>query len=53
LRLVSAPQETGRTDKGKDILLEAKNRRITDLEAENARLDTEPKAALGNLYEKV
>jgi len=53
LRLVSAPRDTGRTDKSKDILLEAKNRRITDLEAENARLKAELKAALGKLYEKV
>jgi uncharacterized small protein (DUF1192 family) len=53
LRLVSAPCETGRTDKSKDILLESKNRRIADLEAENTRLKAELKAALGKLYEKL
>jgi S-adenosylmethionine:tRNA-ribosyltransferase-isomerase (queuine synthetase) len=53
LRVVSGPRETGRTDKSKDILLEAKNRRIAELEAENARLKTELKAALGKLYANV
>ena len=42
-----------RTDKTKDVLLAAKDRRIKALEAENRKLKEELKVALGKLYEQV
>jgi Family of unknown function (DUF6262) len=42
-----------RTDKTKDVLLAAKDRRIKTLEAENRKLKEELKVALGKLYEQV
>jgi hypothetical protein len=42
-----------RTDKTKDVLLAAKDRRIKALEAENRKLKEEMKVAYGKLYEKV
>jgi hypothetical protein len=41
-----------RTDKTKDMLLIAKDRRIKALEAENSKLKDELKAAYGKMYEK-
>ena len=38
------------TEKGKDVLLAAKQRRIEVLEAENRRLKEELRSALGKLY---
>jgi hypothetical protein len=42
-----------RTDKTKDVLLAAKDRRIKALEAENRKLKEELKTAFGKLYERV
>lgn len=42
-----------RTDKTKDVLLTAKDRRIKALEAENHKLKEELKIARGKLYEQV
>lgn len=42
-----------RTDKTKDVLLTAKNRRIKALEEENRRLKEELKITYGKLYERV
>lgn len=42
-----------RTDKTKDVLLAAKDRRIKALEAENRKLKEELKVAYGKLYEQV
>jgi hypothetical protein len=46
-------QHQSRTDKTKDVLLAAKERRIKALEEENRKLKMELKAALGKLYEQV
>jgi septal ring factor EnvC (AmiA/AmiB activator) len=48
-----ARRERGRTDKSKDVLLAAKDKRIRELEAEVERLKRELKAALGKLYEEL
>lgn len=42
-----------RTDKTKEVLLAAKDRRIKALEAENRKLKEELKVAYGKLYEQV
>jgi hypothetical protein len=42
-----------RTDKTKDVLLAAKDRRIKALEVENRKLKEELKVARGKLYEQV
>lgn len=54
LRLLSgaSPQRT-RTDKSKDVLLAAKDKRIRELETEVERLRRELKTALGKLYEEL
>lgn len=46
-------QHQARTDKTKDVLLAAKDRRIRALEEENRRLKAELKEAYGKLYEQV
>jgi sulfite reductase beta subunit-like hemoprotein len=46
-------QHQARTDKTKDVLLTAKDRRIKALEAENRKLKEELKVAYGKLYERV
>ena len=46
-------QQQARTDKTKEVLLAAKDRRIKALEAENRQLKEELKAARGKLYEQV
>ena len=46
-------QHQVRTDKTKDVLLEARDRRIKALEAENRKLKDELKVAYGKLYERV
>ncbi len=46
-------QHQARTDKTKDVLLAAKDRRIRALEAENRQLKEELKVAYGKLYEKI
>jgi cell shape-determining protein MreC len=46
-------QHQTRTDKTKDVLLAAKDRRIKVLEAENRKLKEDLKIAYGKLYEKV
>jgi hypothetical protein len=46
-------QHQVRTDKTKEVLLAAKDRRIKALEAENRKLREELKVALGKLYEQV
>ena len=46
-------QHQARTDKTKDVLLAAKDRRIKALEAENRKLKEELKVARGKLYEQV
>lgn len=52
-KFVERQQHQGRTDKAKDVLLAAKDRRIKELEAENRKLKEELKVAYGKLYEKV
>lgn len=46
-------QHQARTDKTKEVLLAAKDRRIKALEEENRRLKAELKEAYGKLYEQV
>jgi hypothetical protein len=46
-------QHRERTDKTKDVLLAAKDRRIKALEEENRKLKAELKGAYGKLYEQV
>ncbi len=46
-------QHQARTDKTKDVLLAAKDRRIKALEEENRKLKEELKVARGKLYEQV
>jgi cell shape-determining protein MreC len=46
-------QHQVRTDKTKDVLLAAKDRRIKALEEENRKLKEELKVARGKLYERV
>ncbi len=46
-------QHPTRTDNTKDVLLEARDRRIKALEAENRKLKEELKVARGKLYEQV
>jgi hypothetical protein len=46
-------QHQTRTDKTKDVLLEARDRRIKALEEENRKLKEELKVAYGKLYEQV
>ena len=46
-------QHQERTDKTKDVLLAAKDRRIRALETENRKLKEELKVAHGKLYEQV
>lgn len=46
-------QHQARTDKTKDVLLAAKDRRIKALEAENRQIKEELKIARGKLYEQV
>ena len=43
----------GRTDKAKDVLLTAKDRRIKALEAENQKLKEDLKVAYGKLYDRL
>jgi len=45
--------DQGRTDKAKDVLLAAKDRRIKALEAENQKLKEELKMAYGKLYDRL
>ena len=42
-----------RTDRSREVLLAAKEKRIRELEEENRRLKAELQAALGRLYERV
>jgi Family of unknown function (DUF6262) len=46
-------QHQSKTDRTKDVLLAAKDRRIKALEAENRQLKEELKVARGKLYEQV
>ena len=46
-------QHQARTDKTKDVLLAAKERRIKALEEENRKLKAQLKEAYGKLYEQV
>jgi uncharacterized alpha-E superfamily protein len=46
-------QHQTRTDRTKDVLLAAKDRRIKALEVENRQLKEELKSAYGKLYEQV
>lgn len=46
-------QQQARTDKTKEVLLAAKDRRIKALEEENRQLKTQLKEAYGKLYEQV
>jgi hypothetical protein len=48
-----ASQDRSRTDKGKDMLIEAKTRRIRELEAENKELKDEVARWRGKWYEKL
>lgn len=45
-------QQGSRTDKTKDVLLAAKDRRIKELEEQNRKLKEDLKRAYGKLYEK-
>jgi hypothetical protein len=46
-------QHQARTDKAKDVLLSAKDRRIKALEAENRKLKEDLKVAYGKLYDRL
>lgn len=46
-------QHQARTDKTKDVLLEARDRRIKALEAENRKLKEDLKVAYGKLYDRL
>jgi hypothetical protein len=46
-------QHQARTDKAKDVLLAAKDRRIKALEEENRKLKEEMKVAYGKLYDRL
>ncbi len=46
-------QHQARTDKTKDVLLEARDRRIKALEAENRKLKEDLKVAYGKLYDQL
>lgn len=46
-------QHQSKTERTKDVLLEARDRRIKALEAENRQLKEELKVARGKLYEQV
>jgi len=46
-------QHQTRTDKTKDVLLAAKDRRIKELEVENRKLKEDLKVAYGKLYENL
>lgn len=46
-------QHQSKTERTKDVLLEARDRRIKALEAENRQLQEELKVARGKLYEQV
>jgi hypothetical protein len=46
-------QHQARTDKAKDVLLAAKDRRIKALEAENRKLKEDLKVAYGKLYDRL
>ena len=46
-------QHQARTDKAKDVLLEARDRRIKALEAENRKLKEDLKVAYGKLYDRL
>lgn len=46
-------QHQERTDKTKDVLLAAKDRRIKELEAENRKLKEDLKVAYGKLYQQI
>jgi hypothetical protein len=48
-----APRERGRTDKSKDVLVAAKDKRIRELEAEVERLKRELKVAYGKIYDEL
>jgi hypothetical protein len=50
---VQRQRHQARTDKTKEVLLIAKDRRIKELEAENRKLKEELKIARGKLYEQV
>ena len=54
LRLISGPvQEASRTDKSKDVLLAAKDRKIKELAEENRKLKDQVKRLNGRLYENL
>ena len=46
-------QQQARTDKTKEVLLEARDRRIKALEAENRKLREDLKVAYGKLYDQL
>ena len=46
-------QHQAKTDRTKDVLLAAKNRRIKALEAENRKLKEDLKVAYGKLYDRL
>lgn len=48
-----APRERSRTDKSKDVLLAAKDKRIRELEAEVERLKRELEIAYGEIYDEL
>ncbi len=51
-RRAESQLQQGRTDKTKDVLLAAKDRRIKELEEQNRKLKQELKVAYGKLYER-
>lgn len=52
-RWIDRQRPQSKTDKTKDILLAAKDRRIRELEAANHKLKAELKVAYGKLYDKI
>lgn len=52
-RECSFPPVAGKTDRGRDLVILAKDRRIKELEAENRKLSQQLKVALGKAYDRL
>lgn len=48
-----SPPVTGKTDRSRDLVILAKDRRIKELEAENRKLSQQLKVALGKAYDQL
>lgn len=52
-REYTSPPVAGRTDRSRDLIILAKDRRIKELEAENRKLQQQLKVALGKAYDQM